>query len=283
MSQQTEKLIAKFLRQEQTSKPIHRYVLRHAAKGKTGNEVETFDITESLSLEELDNLAAMVVNRAQLDADGIGPTIQRYTLTSYLEGERPTGRLAFRMKGTTDLDIDEGDESGEESPTKTGLLTQLMRHNEANNRTLVMSAGSLMTSMARRMESQDRLIESLMEKQIRQFEVVEEAMSRKHERDMEMESQKAKDQRIAFGMEKMAMLLPVIMDKLSGGKMPSKNDPMMLMLGELIGSMSVEQLDSIGRTLGPEQKIVFFTLLKKFQAQKALPNGTPDSGPQKEN
>lgn len=276
-----EKVVSKFLRSEQIAKNIGKYVLRHAGTGAKGHPVETFEITESLTLEELDNLAGMIVGRAQIDADGLGPKLQRYTLTSFI-GEDAAGRCSFRLKGASDFDLDGEEEAGEEAPTMRGLTQQLMRHNEANNRTLVGSMGSMFTAMTRRMESQDRMIEKMMEQRVRDIEVIEDALGRKHERDMEMEAQKAKDARIAFGLSKVSMLIPVMLDKLAGGKTQS-TDPTVLMLSELVSSMNVDQLENIRKTLSPEQQIVFITMLKKFQERKSLPEGTPDSGTQKEN
>ena len=281
-----EKIIASFLKQEGVSKSVCRYELRHSAKGRAGNTVESFDITEALNVNELDNLAAIIIARAQLDADGIGPAIQRYTLSSYIDGQdSPSGRINFRLRGTSDLDLDGDDEAGEEAPNQRGLMTQLMRHNEHNNRTLVTSVGAILTSMARRMESSDRMVEKLMEDRFRSFEIIEEAYSRKHERDMEMEQVKSKEQRIAFGIQKVSMLIPVILDKLAGSKNPSSGDPMVLMFEELIGSMSPTQMEGIRRGLGSEQQILFITMLKRFQERKALPSGgdSVNGTPQKEN
>lgn len=269
----SEKVVNQFLRQEQCNKNIAKYVLRHAGKGKLGNEVETFEITESLSIDELGNLANLILGRAQLDADGLGPAIQRYSLISYYADEKASGRISFRLRGNADMDIDGEDEAGEEAPNLRGLTSQLMRHNEANNRTMVGSVGSLMGIMVRRMESQDKVIEKLMEDRQKSWEIVEEAMSNKHERDMERVDLDAKNERIAFGIKKVSMLLPVIMDKLSGGKLPSKDDPTMLMLDELFGSMNTEQMETIRRGMSAEQQIVLFNLLKKFQARKQLSNG----------
>jgi len=281
-----EKIVKSFLGQEGVSKSIERYELRHAAKGRAGNVVETFDITEALTAPELENLATIIIARAQLDADGIGPSIQRYTLNSYIAGEdSPSGRINFRLRGASDIDLDGDDEAGEEPANQRGLLTQLMRHNEQNNRTLMNSMGAMLTSMARRMESSDRMVEKLMEDRFRSFEIIEEAYSRKHERELEMEQVKAKDQRIAFGMQKVSMLIPVILDRLAGAKNPPSNDPTVMMLSELIESMSGPQLEAIRRSLSTEQQIVFIAMLKKFQERKALPNGESGTNgtPQKEN
>jgi hypothetical protein len=281
-----DKIVGTFLRQEGVSKNVCRYELKHSTRGRDDTAVETFDITEALTVNELDNLASIIVARAQLDADGIGPSVQRYTLTSYIENsEEPSGRINFRLRGASDVDID-GDsfEVTEDNATSKGLMTQLMRHIEQNNRTMSMTMGAVLTSMARRMESADRTVEKLLSERLQSFEILEEALGRKHEREMESERERAKDQRIAFGMQKVSMLIPVILDKVSGGKSAKSDDPMVMMLGELIESMNTTQLEAIRRSLSAEQQIVFITMLKKFQERKALPSGDSANGtPQKEN
>lgn len=279
----SEKLVGKFLRQESTSKNVSKYVLRHAAKGRQGNEVETFEITESLTEMELENLAAVIVSRAQSDADGIGPAIQRYVLLSLGGDDTVMGRQPFRLRGTSDLDLDGDDEAGEEPANMKGLMSQLMRHNEAQARTMQMSLGSILTSQARRMESQDRLIERLMEDRLKSFEVVEEAMSRKHEREMEMESLRSKEQRTAFGLSKIMALLPVALSAFSKGKIPTDKTPMVLMVEELVNGLSEDQLKGIAGQLQPEQRIILLQVFKTIQERKSLPEGQPGNGVQKEN
>jgi hypothetical protein len=280
-----EKLISKFLRQESVSKSVAKFVLRHAAKGRSGHEVETFEITEALTVEDLDNLAAMIVSRAQMDADGVGPAIQRYTLTSYIgvgNDEKASGRQTFRLRGNSDIDVDGDEEAGEESPTNKGLLSQLMRHNEANSRTIVQSTGAILTSMARRMEQQDKLVEKLMEDRLRSLEIVEEAMTRKHERDMEMAQVNAKEQRIAFGLNKIMSLLPVALSALSKGRIPADKSPMALMVGELVDGLTEDQIKSIATNLSAEQRILFLKVYQGSKEQKKLPEGPSVNGTQKE-
>lgn len=279
----SEKLIAKFLRVQSISSNVSRYILRHAAKGKVGHEVETFEITEALEESELENLATVIVARAQSDADGIGPRIQRYVLFAATADESIVGRQPFRIKGAVDLELDGDDEDGEEAPTVKGLTSQLMRHNEANNRTMMAGMGTIMNSFARRLESQDKLIERFMEDRVRMFEVVEEAMSRKHEREMEMESNRAKDARMALGLQKILSLLPVALSAFSKGKIPSSKDPMVLMIEELVTGLNEDQLKAIAGALQPEQRIMLLQVFKTIQERKSLPEGQPGNAVQKEN
>lgn len=273
-----EKVLSRFLRQEQGAKSISKYVLRHAGKGGKGHDVESFEIVEALGPEEIDLLANTIHGRAQMDADGFGPGLQRYTLTAFLVDGKATGRIVFRVRGDADIELDEETESGEEAPTNRGLMQQLMRHNEANNRTMVGSMGGMMQMMVRRMESQDRAMEKLQEERTRTFEIIEEAKSGHMEREIMAYREKAKEARIDFGIRKLAVLAPVALDHLTGGKMQAKDSSFAIMLKELVGNMAPEQFEAIAKALGPEQQIVFFRLLQTLKAQegeqKRLEGGT---------
>lgn len=272
MASNTEKNVTDFLRKELTSKGITSFVLKHAGKGSKGSEVETFNISEAIDYDQIPQLASLILSSAQSDADGMGPSVQRYVLNSYRE-EAQSSRVVFRLRGNAE-DFDE-DESGEEAPTSKGLLSQLMRHNEANNRALVGSVGVMMGRMANQMESLARVNEKLMDDRLKMFEILEEAHSRKHERDIERLQLESDEKRKDKLFEKASMLIPVILSKLTGGAIPNRTDPVMMMVGELVESLSVEQLGAIRSQLGPEQQIVFLNMLQVWQSQKtkALPNG----------
>ena len=107
------------------------------------------------------------------------------------------------------------------------------------------------------------------------FQTLEEAKSDQHTRDMEMmltdKSQTRKDQ--AF--QKLMTLVPMVVNKIAGGKvLPDKSDPVMMLLEPLIGSLNQEQYQAIQATLSPEQTIMFVDLLQTFQKRKQLAETT---------
>jgi hypothetical protein len=261
-------------------KPATKFTLRSASPGTRGSEIESFEIEEALELEEIPVYAGSILQRAQEDADGNGPGVCRYVVHSYRKGDsKPGSRFAFRLRGESDLDLD--DESGEEPATIKGLMAQLMRHNEIQSRTMVMAVSTGMASMARRLESADRLNETLVKERTTMFQTIEEAKSDQHTRDMELmladKSQARKDQAFA----KLMGLVPLVINKIAGSKiLPDKSDPLMMLLEPLIGSMSQEQFNSIAGTLNPDQQIMFVDLLKTFQERKQL---AESNGQTKEN
>lgn len=253
------------------SKPPERLVLRSAAPGSRGNDVETFEVRASeLELEEIPVFAGNILMRAQEDADGNGPGVSRYVVYAYRKGEsKPSGRYPFRLRGESDLDMDS--ESGEEAPTTKGIITQLMRHNENMMRLLVQSTGASMASMARRLESADKLNEALAKERREMFATLEEAKSEQHTRDMDLLLTEGSLKRKDAAFAKLMSLVPMVINKIAGNKvLPDKSDPLMMLLEPLIGSLNQEQFQAIAQNLTPEQQIMFVDLLKTFQERKQL-------------
>jgi hypothetical protein len=255
-------------------KPCTRFVLKTAAPGRSGTPIDEFEIEHRMELEEIPPFAANIIARAQEDADGCGPVIQRYVVLAFRKGDtKPVSKFPFRMRGEMDVDLDE--ESGEEPATMKGLLMQLMRHNEATTRTLVQATATLMTSMTRRLESSDKLTEGLIKDRTENFKMLEEARSEQHTRDMDLMLTEAEQSRKDKAFEKLMTLVPLVINKIAGQKiLPDSSDPLMMMLEPLIGSLNQEQFAKIQSTLNPEQTIMFVEMLQAFQKHKQLTNGT---------
>jgi hypothetical protein len=259
--------LSRELVKDRKDKPICKITLRHAAPGSKGNEVETIDMTERvLSLDNIPELAEEIISRAQTDADGIG-NVQRYTVTLYALGEiRAVLRWPFRIRANGD----EFDDSGDEAPNAKGLLTQLMRHNEAIAKTMVHAVAGITTVMARRLESSDNTVTRLTEQHHRNMELLEEAKSDQHTRDMELLTTEASETRKNQMFEKLALLVPVMINKLAGQKVLNAEDPAAMMLKAFSESISPEQFKVIQQSLKPEQLILLGQIL---QPTKQLPSG----------
>lgn len=262
--------IYKFLRNhllQSRETPIIKFVLRHAAPSAKGHDVETFTVPEQgFDNDSLLVFSQEILSRAQTDADGMGG-VQRYALHAN-DSQKSVGRCTFRLRGAED----EFDDSigGEEAPTMRGLLQQLMRHNEANARTLNLSFQGIMGSMVRRIESQDRLIESLVEKRHQDLAIIEDAKSQQHERDMDALLASNSEERKDKLVEKLSLMLPVALNHLVGKKVLDGDDPNVLMLKAFAGSLNQDQLMAIQSTLGQDQKIVLFRILESLKG-KQLP------------
>lgn len=252
--------------------PLVKISLRHAAPGSKGQDVESFDIASVIEADNIESMVNEILQRAQEDADGLGG-LQRYVIHLYEKSTtKASARYMFRLRGMED----EYDESGgEESPTMKGLLTQLMRHNEANVRTMTVGFGGVMNHLVRRLESSDNMVEKLMKQRQIDFTNLEQAMSTQHDRDMQLllteGSEKRKDEMFA----KLSILVPVVINKLAGQKVLDTKDPAAMMLKEFVGSLNEEQYRSILGSLKPEQAISLLSIVKSLKAgDEKSSNGT---------
>lgn len=263
--------LSRELVKDRKDKPIAKISLRHAAPGTKGNEIETIDLSERVySSEEIPTMAEEIISRAQTDADGIGG-VNRYTVTLYALGEvRAVLRWPFRIRANGD----EFDEAGDEAPNSKGLLQQLMRHNEALAKTMVHAVAGVTTVMARRLESSDNLNAQLMSQHVESMKLLEEAKSEQHSRDMELLTTEASESRKNQMFEKLALLVPVLINKLAGQKVMDASDPTVMMLQSFVGSMTPDQFAKIQSSLKPEQMIVLGQLIGNVKQLTAGSNGT---------
>ena len=263
--------LSRELVKDRKDKPICKITLRHASPGTKGNEVETIDLTERiLSLDNIPELAEEIISRAQTDADGMGG-VQRYTVTLYAQGEvRAVLRWPFRIRANGD----EFDEAGEESPNSKGLLSQLMRHNEAIAKTMVHAVAGITTVMARRLESSDNTVTRLTEQHHRNMELLEEAKGEQHQRDMELLTTTENESRKNQMFEKLSLLVPVMINKLAGQKVLDAQDPAAMMLKAFSESISPDQFQKIQQTLKPEQLVLLAQLLQPIKQLPSGSNGT---------
>lgn len=250
-------------------KPLRRFVLRTAAPGSKGTDIETWEHEVRLEVEEIPLMSCTMLQRAQDDATGNGPNIQRYTLFAFQKGStQPSARFIFRLRGESDLDLD--DETGDDAPTNKGLLTQLMRHNEALARAQQQSVGTMMSMMARMLESSNSTNEKLLKERSDMFDSLESAKSQEHERAASLMLTDGEMQRKDKAFDKLMGLLPLVVNRIVGSKvMPGGDDPTMMMLDPLISTMTAEQFQAISANLTGEQQLIFFELLQTIQKRKA--------------
>lgn len=259
--------LEKFIRQQlfrERSEKISSIELRHAASGARGNIVDDFDYS-NVNTDNLNVLVDDIISRAQHDADGMGG-VQRYELHIICD-KKVSARFAFRLR-SEDESVD--DVGGDEAANTKGLLTQLMRHNEQQNRTMVNGIGAMVTMMHRTIERQESTIESLLDERRKNWEIIDQAKGKEHERELELMSEHRKGEREDMIFQKINALFPIVLNKLSGKDMMSTEEKSLL--GGLVDTLSEEQFNKILGALKPEQQIVLLTVIKEMK-QKSLGNG----------
>jgi hypothetical protein len=246
-------------------------VIRHAKAGSNkGGVVFTRKIQPDNPIT-VDNMAAWVDDLLEIidsDASGLGG-LQRYAIEAMREGcSTPDSRYVCRVEGH-DKDVDDGDEFDTESPSIEGITSQQMRHTEVLARQLSMTSGSALQAMSRIIDRQATHIEAMMEQRIRSIEVVEEAMTRKHERDMELLESSSKEQRKDQAVEQLLLLAPAVVNRLGGKKLvPEAATPREMMLKGFIDSLEQSQFEGIASKLTPAQQITLVQLLQEFKADE---------------
>lgn len=250
---------------DESAEPIRKAVLRHSAPGTKGNDVETFEVKEKFSTDDLESLVDDILKRAQADADGIGG-VQHYALHLYAKGkDRSVARFPFRMRGQDD-DYDTG--AGDEPANMKGVLTQFMRHNEAYAKTMTQGFGSVTAMLVRRLEDADKQIGKLLAQRGEDMALMESLRSEQNDRDIKMLEAESSERRKDAIFEKVALIVPVMLNKLMKQKVIPSEDPSMLMLQQFVESISSDQLAKLSSSLNPEQLIVLYSLLQGFKEKE---------------
>ena len=249
-----------------------RFVLRHLTSGtKAGSEVLTID-TKDPDDDKLTDWRIELEAAATQDASGIGG-LQSYVVQSFFEHSKThVARFTFRVDaGNED---EEGDVNTTEGPTATGLTAQLMRHNEALVRTSILGTQQVVQTLQRTVTRQSEMLEKLFDEKIENLSSIEDLLSKKHERELTTKKQERDDEMRAQLLDSAKLLLPVVVNKLSGKKLlPEPQSEKEAMLAALISQLQPEQFDGILKILTPAQQLAMVELISSMQGEKPQING----------
>lgn len=238
------------------------FSIKHSSQGQKGSVVGEQKV-DGLTSDDISDCCDALLNLIEDDAAGMGG-MQRYVIESHHDDSTEiSARFALRIQGY-DPELDNMDSDDAEPPTKQGALSQQMRHNEVIMKTLVAGIGGAIQSLQRSTIRQSEMIETLMEQRFKDFASVEEAMSRKHERDLELLEKSSDMERKDRLVEKSLTLLPAVVNRIAGGKIVDETSPKEEMLRGLVETLSQEQLQAIARCLRPEQQIALLEMVKSF-------------------
>lgn len=233
---------------------------------KSGHEVQTFDCPgekpEDAWFEETVN---QVEAASQNDAAAIGGT-QCYALSCYREKdpEKRLNRFLFRVASEDDNE-ETTDGFNSEPATGKGLLTQLMRHNEASNRALVLSLSAVMSTMQRTMAVMAEQNDKLQTQRIESLEQMEEILSTKLDRELAIDREKNHNKMMGELLGELKLLGPAVVEKLTGAKLPGSSSPREVAISRFIGSLSQDQIVNMSKGLSQAQQIVLGELMQALQ------------------
>jgi hypothetical protein len=243
-----------------------RVAIRHVSVNDRHADVSTLAVPEDGDDEALASLAEEIEAAIQGDADGLGGT-QRYVVVA-LRGDAQLTRLPFRVVAA------EESESGEpldsEPATSKGLLAQLMRHNEAQNRMFMVSVGHIMSAMQRTIAQQQAMIDSVGDQRLELYAATEGLLSQRHDRELATaEAQHRVNTRSAM-VQKIMNLLPLAMSYLTPkeGEQGTKPSQVGALLRAFFETLDERQFQELSKVLTQEQMMAVLQIVEKVKADE---------------
>lgn len=257
-----------------------RFDLASAQPGSRGDILRTWDRKENPEvfegLSSIEPLATEIVRLAEEHAESFGGGAHRFEVRTeqYLGGRQKT---SFRIRVDGDADAPGG---GDDAPTATGLVGQLMRHLEVKERVQAAMYQTTIGTMSRMISDfSGEARELRLEQRARENEL-EEARSRQAERDLEGLRQISADKRKDQAFERILALLPVAASRMLGGgsqgDAPGEKQTsaaLSILANELADSLSQEQFLRIAGALGPNQQILLGELIRTAKQARAREQG----------
>ncbi len=226
-------------------------------------------------LEEFRN---QLWDSAYAHASAIGGT-QRFTLKAFeipdKESERRGAQEAPINNATISVEgMATGDGEPSEPATQTGLLAQLMRHNQEMMRLTIAATGALTSHLARTVESLSAKNEILMNERVHTIEVMEELYSRKDERDMQKQRVAAEIENKRMMWGKIMELAPIAINKIAGAPlMRQSHSELESTVMTFIETINPQKLDNIAKSgiFSERQMVLFGTILEQVMKTMVTP------------
>jgi hypothetical protein len=216
-------------------------------------------------------LAHEVMVTAQEDAMVFGGH-QKFFAVAYDKNNVQKHRFSFSVQSE---DGQMGEENGpSESATPKGLIAQLMRHVEIQQRNVNGAVADIMAHYQMAAIEREKILASYQKREIEDMMLREQLVSNKHERDMAMLKEARTEKFQGEMVEKVMQLGNIAVTKfLTNGKPGEKPPPM---LGEeilkgILGNVLADEkkLAIIANTLGPADSAALFELAKLYADRDA--------------
>lgn len=283
MSEDIHRRIVEFLSREFARAEGRQCILLEltpAQPGMRGDPIRTWDRREQPEifdgLANIESMATEICKLAEEHAESFGGGSHRFEVrtSQHLGGRQKT---SFRIRVESDAD----QAGGEDAPTATGLVGQLMRHNEIHMRTNAATYQVTLGVMSRTI--QDLADENARMRRDRadHLNELEEARSRQAERDLEGLRQINADNRKEGVINKITGLLPLVANRMLGGGDPSAagaGAAMSILASELADSLNQEQMIKIASTLSPNQQALLAELMRTAKETKAKSEASASAG-----
>lgn len=254
-------------------------VIRHVAGGKLGSELFAIPVPKK---DIDDNWFEEITNQIDMsivdDAEGIGGT-QSYVVLPFYENMvgKPGGRFTIREAATS---IDDPDELDSEPPTKTGIISQMMRHTEAATRMSLMASGQIITTLKNTNARQAEMIEKLVAEKMANLETMERLKSEELERRLVIQREERSEAMRAAVLDKVSVLLPLVVNKLTGKQaVPTGGlSQTEAMVKGLVETIDMDQVEKLQTVLKPEQLVLLMEIFQNVSAKEEKPDALAATG-----
>ena len=270
------------------AEPCTKLIVRHGkATSRLGQVLIRLEVPKHSDGEVVDNDAwsdwiRSVVNEidmtTQADADGSSSGVEQYVIQSFHgdDSVKPTGSFNIRVASESGDSDDDGILS--EPATKNGLLSQLMRHNEANMRSTIMLAAQMSQTAQKQLTKQEQIIDKLIEDRFNNFVVMEKLLSEQHSRDTETAEAAHRMEIKDKVLDTFRMVLPAAANKLLGkGTVVEEISATEQQILALSQSLTEDQFGLLQKTLTEPQLMVLLGLISSANEKANKQLGAPKS------
>lgn len=275
MSEDLHSQVLEYLRSEfvrEAGRQCVRLELASAQPGLRGEVLRTWDRAEDpdqfSQLARIEELATSILRISEAHADSFGAGQHRFEVrTEQHLGARQ--KFAFRLMAGGG---NEGSSGGEDPPTATGMLAQQMRHNELHMRMLAQMYQTTLGTMQRQVHDLSDETARLRRERVEHYNELEDARSRRDERELAGMRQLASEQRKDLAFGKLLQFAPVVASKLLGSGNEASGaaaTPLTILVGELASSLTSEQVAHIASSLTPSQQMLFGEAIREAMRANA--------------
>lgn len=195
----------------------------------------------------------------------------RYVVTYFrsLERRQSDGRKWFTLAGGGH-EFDGVEEM--EGPTGTGIIAQLMRHNEASARLSLLASRDIMVEQRREIQELRSMVRHMMQGHFKLVETHEKLINEDHKRALDLRKSRFEEvkQEQIFGQ--IMLLLPIFMRFLAGDKSDTiRMAALEQQIRTFFGSMSEKQMGEIMGKLDQAQILSLMDLNKLVSSPPKSP------------
>ena len=261
----------------------YKLTLRHfSVNKKPQGDVGTVPVTRAYSddVGGVDALVSQVVAMAQEDANNLHSGIQTYGVFAHFKDDQNyTPRCMFRVAAQEEYDPETSAADPSEPANERGLISQLMRHNEAIMRNSVMQSSYLLDTLRQENASQRELLQSQAEQSIEMAALIQETMDNATARRISERESETKQGMMTSVFEHLKLIFPVMLNKLAGQKIAPETDQSFQLLAGFFESLSQEQQQALIANLNPAQGAIFAEFLDTYERRKKAITSSDSPGP----